>query len=365
MREPRPILLVAGSRDDAGIGTVALETAAKLAADGLVAPIVYGHSGPLLRAAASLGMSTVDSSGVSRSERHRWLVTRTSGEVHLVHALGIEVADEIRSSGTAGLLPVVVTVDGGRPSRSSPWRRSDRGSAAVRWLVHGSTATTRLVQSGATPGNEVVMLPLLGFTERAGADWPAARATARRALSLTAGARVVVGVGPLDSPGLHYLDTALTSLARDAIVGIWINTGTAVSARRRASRRVTVVDATDGRRLLPCMDVLLADGTTLAARHPAVDAVRAGVPIVTTPTDVAAGLVSQSVNGYICSPSEFAEAISAAVAMAVARTLHRYPFDRRERDLFVDAVDATARCYSSILDRPLLRPLLIGRRAAG
>jgi hypothetical protein len=365
MREPRPILLVAGPRDDAGIGTVALETAAKLMVDGFVAPVVYGRSGPLLRVAASLGMPTVDSSGVSRSERHRWLVNRTSGEVHLVHALGVEVADEIRSSGAAGLLPLVVSVDAGRPRRSSPWRRSDRGATPVRWLVHGSTATTRLVRSGATPGNEVVTLPLLGFTERASADWPAARATARRALSVTAGARVVVGAGPLDSPGLHYLDRALTAPARDAIVGIWINTGSTVHARRSAPRRVTVIEASDGRRLLPSMDVLLADGTTLAARHPAVDAVRAGVPIVTTPNDVAAGLVSQSVNGYICSPSEFAEAISAAVAMAVARTLHRRPFDRRERDLFIDTVSATARCYSSILDRPLLRPLLIGRQAAG
>ncbi len=363
MREPRPILLVAGSRDDAGIGTVALETAAKLAADGLVAPIVYGHSGPLLRAAASLGMPTVDSSGVSRSERHRWLVTRTSGEVHLVHALGVEVADEIRSSGAAGLLPLVVSVDAGRLRRT--WRRPDRGGTAVRWLVHGSTATTRLVRSGAMPGNEVVTLPLLGFTERPSADWSAARATARRALSVTAGARMVVGVGPLDSPGLHYLDQALTGSTRDAIVGIWINTGGGGRPRRHAPRRVTVVDAADGRRVLPCMDVLLADGTTLAARHPAVDAMRAGVPIVTSPTDVAAELVAQSVNGYICSPSEFAEAISAAVAMAVARTLHRHRFDRRERDLFIDAVGATARCYSSILDRPLLRPLLIGRQAAG
>lgn len=366
MTEPRPILIVAGSRDDTGVGRLALETTAKLAADGLLAPVVYGVQGSLLRTAASLGLSTVDLSGLARSERRRWIETCTSHAVHLVHALGFEVADSIRSSGAAGLLPLVVTADAGRPNRSLPlWRHSNRDSTPVRWLVHGTTATTRLVQAGATPGNEVITLPLLGFTGRASTDWSAARSAARRAMSLTPGARVVVGVGPLDSPALRYLETAAARPTRGATVPVWIDTGPSSTKQRRGSRRVTIVQSTDGRRLLPGMDVLLADGTTLAARHAAVDAVRAGVPVVTTPTDVAAGLVLQSVNGYVCSPGEFGDAIAAAVAMAVARTLHRYPLDRRRRDPLTDPADVTARCYSSILDRPLLRPLLIGRRAAG
>ncbi|MDQ1484445.1 MAG: hypothetical protein QOJ62_138 [Actinomycetota bacterium] len=366
MSEPRPILIVAGSRDDTGVGILALETAAKLAADRILAPVVYGVHGPLLHAASSLGLSTVDLTGLAQSERRRWIATCTSGAVHLVHALGFEVADSIRSSGAAGLLPLVVTADASRPNRSlPPWRHYDRGNTPVRWLVHGSTATTRLVQSGATPGDEVMTLPLLGFFGSADADWSAARAAARRLLSLTPGARVVVGVGPLGSPALRYLEDAAARPTRRAIVGIWINTGPAKTARGRRARWVTVVESTDGRRLLPAMDVLLADGTTLAARHPAVDAVRAGVPVVTTPTDVAAGLVLQSVNGYVCSPGEFGAAIGAAVAMAVARTLPRHPLDRMGRDPLIDTAEVTARCYSSILGRPLLRPLLIGRRAAG
>jgi hypothetical protein len=365
MSEPRPVLLVAAADDEFSVGAVALETAATLASAGVLAPVVCALPGPLLKRARDLGLLTLDLSDSSRIDRRRQLVD-CAGAAHLVHALGFDAARLLGSARVTLALPLVVTIDHSRPRRSALRRGSHiRVGTPIRWLVHGSTATGRFVQCGAARGDEVVTLPLLEFAPDAGTDWRAARESARRTMALEPGVRAVVGFGPASGAGFRHLDATLASPGRHAFAGLWIDTDRSGTAPRRQGSRVVIVRPAEGQHLLACADVLVADGTTIAARHAAVDALKFGVPVVTTPTDLAAGLVSHSVNGYICAPRELHAAVAAAVTMSVARTLRRSSFERRRGDLPADPVEATARCYASILDRPLVRPILIGRTAAG
>jgi hypothetical protein len=70
------------------------------------------------------------------------------------------------------------------------------------------------------------------------------------------------------------------------------------------------------------------------------------------------------VNGYVCTPAEIMPAVEAALDMAASRTLVHQLAAGRPADPVGEAATATARCYSSILGHPLVRPILIGRQAA-
>jgi hypothetical protein len=321
-----------------------------------------------LDVAATAGLPVVRLAPASALRRRDALLERAIGDADLVHALGLDAARLVQSVGVPESVPLVVTVDeigerrGLQRFVGSPFSALRRRNT-LRWLVPGRTATSRLVHSGLVRGDQVATLPLLPFAEHFHQEWMVTRAAARRLLAVAPGAHVVVGVGPSHAGAMRLIGSMIVGRAGD-IIGVWIDTGESPHSKTGRQSEPFVVTPSEGRQLLPAMDVLLADGSPLVARHAAVDARWARVPIVTTPTDAGAEMVRHSVNGYVCIVSEMASAIEAAIDMAVARTLTHRSVERRHGDQPGDAAAVTARCYSSVLGHPLLRPVLIGRRAA-
>lgn len=368
MSDPRTVLYVVGSRDAGGVGRAGLHSAETLASAGWIQPLVCGPAGGLLELAATAGLPVAKLAPAPALRHRNASIERAVGDADLVHALGLEAARLVQSVGVPESVPLVVTVDDVDERRrlrrlfGSPFSTLRRRNA-LRWLVPGCTATFRLLHSGLVRGDQVVTLPLLPFAEQLHREWTVARAAARLQLGVAPGTHVVVGVGPSHAAAMRRVGSTIVRRAGE-IVGVWIDTGQRARPRVGRSGGLIVVTASEGRQLLPAMDVLLADGSLLVARHAAVDARWAGVPIVTTPTDAAAEMVRHSINGYVCTVSEIASALDAAVDMAVARTLPHRSVERRHSDEPRDTAAVTARCYSAILGHPLLRPVLIGRRAA-
>lgn len=360
--EARTVLLVVGSRDGTGLVESGLRTAIRLAGTQAVSPVVAGEPGTLLALAGAIGLDTIELGGSRRDRRHD--LGRLAQTADVVHALGLQAAGLVAGADLAPEQPVAVTTDavplrfGGR----SPYSAL-RNRPATRWLVAGRTATTSLVYRGLVPGDRVITLPVLGYAEDPAvqAAWPAIRAAARRRLGVPPGAHVVIGYGSARARARRYLE-ALSGLPGhgDSIVACWIEHAPDVGRRARG-RRPAGTGPVQGRQLFAAMDVLVADGCPIAAAHPAVDARRAGVPIVSTVTDVAAGFVVHSRNGYIATPDELDGAIGAAVAMAVSRTLHPQPASWPPDEREIQA-QLTTRCYSALLGHPLVRPALMERR---
>lgn len=369
MSDPRAVLIVLGSCDRVGATELGLETTAKLAAEGLLLPMVLGVPGPLLAAAEAVGLPTAQLPPASDHRRRADMLEEAARAADLVHAFGLEGASTVRSAGIAGTIPLVVTVDdvnghhGFKKARTAAYS-AFRGSMPIRWLVHGRVATSHLVQAGLVRGDQLVTLPVLPFSVPVQPQWGTARAAARVHLAPAPGAHVVLGIGPRHAAGFRALESLTAGHRAEAVVGVWIDTDAQFQPAERRARALYVVTPQEGEHLLPAMDVLVADGTLLGARHPAVDARWAGVPIVATPTDIASEFVQHSVNGYVCTPAQLDVGIEAAISLAVARTLHHRPIERRRGGRPGDELAATVRCYSDILGRPLLRPVLIGRRAA-
>ena len=357
--EARTVLLVVGSRDGAGLVESGLRTAARLAATQAVLPVVAGEAGASLALADAIGLDTIELGKSRRRLRHD--VARLAQTADVVHALGLQAAELVAAAGLPPEQPVAVTVDavpsrfGGRAPYSAL-----RNRPATRWLVAGRTATMSLVRRGLVPGDRVMTLPVLGYAEDPAvwAAWSTVRAVARRRLGVAPGAHVIVGYGSARARARRCLEALPTR--GDSIVACWIQPAPD-AGRRSHGRLAAVTGPVQGRQLFAAMDVLVADGCPIAGAHPAVDARRAGVPIVSTATDVAAGFVVHSHNGYIATPAELDGAIAAAVAMAVSRTLPSRPAPRPPDEREVQA-QLTARCYSALLGHPLVRPALMERR---
>lgn len=372
MSDLRSVLLLVGPTDAGDIGRPALDVAARLVSSHLIEVTVAGTCRTLIRHARELGLTTVDLSSTSSSNRQGWLRNSIS-RAHIVHALGVTAAGVAVSQAADQLVPVVATFD---DSSVGSWRsrrvrrQCDALASPVRWLSHGRLATTRLVRSGITHADNVMTLPLLPVSPAVSLaaaasshrpDWGSRRAAARQRLALHPGTRVVLGVGSIHGPVARHLGAALARLSTPSVC-FWLDTGQRPASSRRAASRIIAVDTVEGSRLLPAMDVLVADGTTVGARHPAVDAIYAGVPVIAGTKDLAAELVKHGTNGFVCDPADLPYALDAAFAMASERGLRTSSqgVDRRP----LDADELTARCYASALDRPLVRPVLIGRRMA-
>lgn len=369
MTELRRVALVVGSQDVAGVAAACIETAHRFVAGDAASAMVCGPEGVPLQQARELELPTIEFPlpGLPRHRSHAAFHELLTAD--LVHAAGLQAAALIRSAGLETTAPIAVSVDsiGSRHlflrRQHSPYRDFP-AHEEVWWLVHGRTATAQVVQSNAVRGDHVLTLPLLPFTAHVGERWAAARAAARDRLALQPGAHAVAGFGPRDSAGFRALQTMLRRAQARALTLVWVDTGRNYGHVGDGRNDVMVVGMRDGRDLLPGMDVLVADGTFLAARHPAVDAARAAIPIVASPTDVASDVIRHSINGYVCAPSEFGTAVAAAIEMGASRGLQRRLRDRRRAAGFGDLAAAMARSYSFILGRPLVRPVLMGRRAA-
>jgi len=367
MSELRNVLYVVGSRDLAGVARAGLHIAETLTRAGWLRPLVCGPEGELVEYATATGLPVAPLASASASWRRDRTLEQAIDEADLVHAVGLEAARLVRFAGGTKNVPLVVTIDALSTRHvMRNWHRSPlsalRGHSALRFLVPGLTATSRLVHSGLVRGDQVVALPLLPFAQELHEGWPAFRAAGRERLGVAPGVQVVLGIGPAAIAPL-WRGFTMTKRAGEMVM-VWIDTGDSKHLGAVRGGDVMVVTPAEGRLLLHARDVLIAKGTQLAARHPAVDARWAAVPIVTTSFDAAAETVRHSVNGYVCTPAEIMPAVEAALDMAASRTLVHQLAAGRPADPVGEAVTATARCYSSILGHPLVRPILIGRQAA-
>jgi hypothetical protein len=273
---------------------------------------------------------------------------------HLVHVIGapsFAMLELGRSS-----VPLVVTPNR-RPRRTHPVLRR-RPVTPAWWLVHGRGNAVGLVNDGVAPSSHVLPLPLLPYVDVHPAEWASLRARSRAELGVTPGQTVVVGYGPTSDRLCQAMGQLARSVRHD-VMPIWVasrqDAGPAYDAPRRGLPREThVVGEAVGRRLLPAMDVLVTAGSSFAARTPAVDAANAGIPIISTPGDVAADFVDLAEGGSFLVTSDADHLIDAVddALQEAARGRTR----RLRLSVPVDpdaAIATTERCYSRALHRPL------------
>ncbi len=273
---------------------------------------------------------------------------------HLVHVIGTPTPWMLALARDG--VPLVVTPV--RRQRRVLPRARRSPSAPVWWLVHGRGNAAALVRDGVCPSSHVLPLPILPHIGTLPAQWAALRALSRAELEVAPGQVVVVGYGPSSDRLCHALGS-LTRSARHDIIPVWITPGCSELAwydavQRGLPREAHVVGDAAGRRLLPAMDVLVAGGSSFAARHPAVDAARVGIPVVSTPTDVAADFVDLAEGGSLLVGAEPDQLVA-----AVEDTLREVARGRTSRlrapaPADAETVIATVeRCYARALSRPL------------
>lgn len=273
---------------------------------------------------------------------------------HLVHVIGAPTLAMLELGRVS--VPLVVTPNR-RQRRPHPVRRR-RPVSGAWWLVHGRSNAVGLVNDGVAASSHVLPLPLLPFLDVHPADWAYLRARSREELGVSPGQTVVVGYGPTSDRLCNALPQLARSVRHD-VLPLWVSSrrnGAAVydALYRGLPRETHVVGEAAGRRLLPAMDVLVTAGSCIAARTPAVDAANAGIPIISTPGDVAADFVDLAEGGSFLVTSEPGHLIQAVddalqeAARGRTRRLHlSVPLDG-------DATIATTeRCYSRALQRPL------------
>ncbi|MGO8885780.1 MAG: glycosyltransferase [Streptosporangiaceae bacterium] len=178
---------------------------------------------------------------------------------------------------------------------------------------------------------------------------PEARARARRALGLPAGAAVVGTVGRLTyQKAPEDFLAALQKLRRPDVVGIWIGGGELADRISRQARRLTgarVVlagERTDVLEVLPALDVFALPSRYEGLPTAVVEAMICGVPVVATAVNAVPDLVIPGETGLLVPPRRprlLADAIGylldspeAAAAMAGA-ALARLGDRHGERDL--------------------------------
>ncbi|MDX6253786.1 MAG: hypothetical protein QOJ11_120 [Frankiales bacterium] len=273
---------------------------------------------------------------------------------HLVHVIGSPTFAMLELGRSS--IPLVVTPNR-RQRRTHPVARR-RPVMRPWWLVHGRSNAVALVNDGVATSSHVLPLPLLPYLDVHPAEWASLRARSRVELGVSPGQTVVVGFGPTSERLCHAMAQLSRSVRHD-VLPVWVasgpSTGAAYDAPHRGLPRQThVVGETVGRRLLPAMDVLVTAGSSFAARTPAVDAANAGIPIISTPGDVAADFVDLAEGGSLlvtCDADHLIDAVDDALQEAArGRTRRLRLSEVADGDA---AIATTERCYSRALHRPL------------
>jgi hypothetical protein len=272
---------------------------------------------------------------------------------HLIHVIGTPTPAMLELA--RGGLPLVVTPVR-RPRRTRPLQR--RPPTDVRWLVHGRGNAAALVNDGVAPSSHVLPLPVLPHLGVHAAEWAQLRARSRAELGLSPGQHVVVGYGPSSERLCRALGKVARSPRHD-IVPVWIVPGSCEpawydAAQRGLPREPHVVGQAAGLRLLPAMDLLVAGGSAFAARSPAVDAAAAGIPVLSTPSDVASDYVDLAEGGSLLVSPDAAQLVSivddALYETERGRASRLRPPTAQDGDTVVATLE---RCYARALHRPL------------
>jgi glycosyltransferase involved in cell wall biosynthesis len=249
-------------------------------------------------------------------------------------------------------VPLVVT----------PARRPRRGPRLLRrgasdctwWLVHGRVLAERLTADAVAPGTRVVPLPVLPSLGIAAGEWPAHRAVSRSALGASPGTRVVVGIGGLTDGCFDDFRRAVRLLGRRDVLPVWVAVDAEPVGSGTTDDGIRLTGTATADRWLPAMDVLVAAGTSYNAVSPAVDAARAGIPVVSTPYNVAADFVDPTAGGSFLASSGPAELADALLHSFRGVGRRRGPrLLAGEPDPLEELVARTEQCYAHALGRPL------------
>jgi hypothetical protein len=273
---------------------------------------------------------------------------------HLVHVVGTPTAALLDLAQLS--IPLVVTPT--RPLRRAAIARQRRSAANLWWLVHGRSNANRLVTDGVAAGCHVLPLPVLPYLDVRPSNWAAMRARSREMLNVSPGQAVIVGFGPASDP----LCEAMRQLANTSthnVVPLWVATrGVPASplagGHQALSSSVHIVAESVGRELLPAMDVLITGGTNYAARTPALDAACAGIPVISSTTDIAADFVDLVDGGSFlvnANPTTLVDAVDDALRDTPRGRSHRLHIPVVSRE---DVITTTERCYVRALQRPLM-----------
>jgi hypothetical protein len=270
---------------------------------------------------------------------------------HLVHVVGAPTASLLDLAQLS--IPLVVTPT--RQLRRAALFRARRAAAHMWWLVHGRTNAARLVTDGISPGSRVLPLPVLPYLDPQPTNWAAARAQSRAMLDVSPGQLVVVGFGPVSDP-LCEAVRQLSEPCAHSVVPLWIAAGTGAGSSLIPARlpdSFHVVSEETGRELIPAMDVLVAGGSTYAMRTPAFDAASAGVPVISSATDIAADFVDPVQGGALLTNGTLSSLVSAVDDALQDGPRGRIRVPQIRPATWEDVLATTELCYVRALQRPL------------
>jgi hypothetical protein len=272
---------------------------------------------------------------------------------HLIHLIGAPPAALLDFS----QLPTPLVVTPTRDTRRSTMIRYRRFGTNVWWLVHGRSNAARLVTQGIAAGSHVVPLPVSPYIDAEPERWATMRARSRRLMNVSPGQAVVVGFGPASDPMCAAMVQLASSSAHN-VVPLWIATSPGPASHLHGNHRTLptssyLVTESVGRELLPAMDVLVTSGSVYAARTPAIDAALAGIPVISSTTDIATDFVDLVAGG-----SFIGNANAATLVQAVDDALQDVPRVRAHHPHLPvpsreDVIATTERCYVRALQRPL------------
>jgi len=291
-----------------------------------------------------------------------------SEEVSLVHAVGPAAAAVARRALLGRRLPPLVLTTTPAPAPRVAPRLAGRWRTRLqteRWLVHGTRAASRLFDRAGLPGERLYVLPLLPVVDLPEASaWVTARRASRRFLGVAPGTRVVAGVGARRAEQARSFATAVARLERRDVIGLWLDIHASVATVHRDERGVVWAGGPDAAQLLAAMDVLVSAGAAYQAHAPCIDAMRAGIPVITTGRDEGSALGEVGLRAVLV-PRGNIRALSAAIEATIDRSAgYDGPPSVQLWQSVAGAplrlLRTTVECYEAALESTLPRPILRG-----
>jgi glycosyltransferase involved in cell wall biosynthesis len=353
------------TRLEGGAGVLALRGALSLDPAEFGVTVIAGSGSDLLDQAAAAGLEVIIEPALRRAidPRHDLRALGALGD--LLRERSFDVAHT--HTAKAGVLGRVAARRGGVPRivhtyHGFPFHefqsRARRGAyvAIERRLGRitdvalcvGTGVAVEAIRRGLVAPERVRTIGVAVDTQPSSAtqaaDSSAARARARRALGVPAGATVIGSVGRLTyQKAPEDFLAAIRAVGRPGVVGVWIGDGElagriARRARSLAPRVVLAGERPDVLKLLPAFDVFLLSSRYEGLPTAVVEAMACGVPVVATAVNAVSDVVMPGETGLLVPPGRpdlMADAVrylldqpTAAARMAgTARTRLGHRFD--------------------------------------